>query len=345
MAIKPSQPLTATSGSGFELRCPIAGYPVDQVYITKDGKKLPLNDGQVVTAKGSIWFNSIAKSDSGLFKCVAMSTSGQRAEGFMTLNVLAPPKVSLSAFPDNLDEGMRTSVMCSVMSGDPPLTVTWLKDGQLIAATGQESQLRVIPISEFVSSLVINSLSSTHSGNYTCHALSPAGQSNVTAILNVRSAPVFILKPMTMSTVTGSNVRLDCIANGSPQPVTRWKVKKATNGPPNGQDGGKQNGGQPAVVTRAILSTPRIHMLENGSLVIKAISADDAGHYYCESSNGIGERPIETIAELFIFEAPRVATMSSLVTAKKGEPFELVCSVHGSPRMTVPLDQRWRQPE
>lgn len=69
-----------------------------------DNQRLPVNDRQAVIGSGVISFNSIQKEDAGNYKCIALAINGGRAEGQVTLNVLAPPVMSPFSFPDNLEE-------------------------------------------------------------------------------------------------------------------------------------------------------------------------------------------------------------------------------------------------
>lgn len=39
---------------------------------------------------------------------------------------------------------------------------------------------------------------------------------------------------------------------------------------------------------RSVVSSPHMHVLENGSLVIAEVTSQDQGHYLCEASNGVG---------------------------------------------------------
>jgi hypothetical protein len=64
---------------------------------------------------------------------------------------LAPIVMSPFVFPDNLEEGMRASVVCSVVSGDPPISIKWFKDGQDIEKS--LDSIQIVSITEFVSSL------------------------------------------------------------------------------------------------------------------------------------------------------------------------------------------------
>lgn len=244
---------------------------------------------------------------------------------------------------------MRASVVCSVVSGDPPIRIKWFKDGrdiesvrrdQLSSPQSPDSLLKVVAITEFVSSLIIDRLDRSFTGNYTCKATSDfAGSTNHTARLSVRSKPVWLLKPTSQTVIAGSSGRFDCLADGFPEPVIRWKKMRtsARFGSPffhSSHDDNLSPPDQRNVVT--ILSSPRIHVLENGSLVIKSVEIEDQGKYYCEASNGVAKSE-ETSAELLVFEAPTVRPVNSQLSIKRRERTEISCRAIGSP----PLQFRW----
>lgn len=61
-------------------------------------------------------------------------------------------------------------------------------------------------------------------GGYICHAENEAGQTTITAQIEVQSLPVINISPQSgMVTVReGDRVRLECHASGHPQPTIRW---------------------------------------------------------------------------------------------------------------------------
>lgn len=93
-----------------------------------------------------------------------------------------PPQIAPFQFPNNLQEGMRAQVSCSIISGDFPITITWRKDGGPLPqeADVQEQQ------HQFVSNLLFSDLAARHSGHYTCIASNAAAVANYTAKLTVR---------------------------------------------------------------------------------------------------------------------------------------------------------------
>lgn len=78
---------------------------------------------------------------------------------------------------------MRTRTVCGVSRGDPPLVVSWLKDGQPLApALG----VNVSALDPYSSLLSISSLAQRHSGDFTCVASNPAAEVRYTAKLQVK---------------------------------------------------------------------------------------------------------------------------------------------------------------
>lgn len=78
---------------------------------------------------------------------------------------------------------MRTRTVCGVSSGDAPLSLHWLKDGEplplLLGAN-------ITSLDQYSSLLSIPSLSASHSGDYTCVASNPAAEIKFTAQLQVK---------------------------------------------------------------------------------------------------------------------------------------------------------------
>ena len=248
---------------------------------------------------------------------------------------------------------MRASILCSVVSGDPPVNIRWFKDDKDIL--GDNTNISIVSITEFVSSLIINRLDRTFSGNYTCVANSKSGGGSVnhTSRMLVRSKPIWILKPSSQTAVAGTSVRLDCLSDGFPAPIIRWKMQRRI---PSMYENNLVSSNSVLTVhsshssntpTVTILSSPRIHVLENGSLIIKSVEVEDQGRYVCEASNGVGtsstksSTAIETSAELIVFEAPVIKPMTPSLMVKRRDRAEVSCSAVGSP----PLHFSWSKNE
>lgn len=79
--------------------------------------------------------------------------------------------------------GMRTTVTCDVQMGDPPMTLTWLRDGRPLVPT---TDLQLSQHDSFSSSLILTHVRPPHAGNYTCVARNEAREVSYTAQLLVR---------------------------------------------------------------------------------------------------------------------------------------------------------------
>jgi hypothetical protein len=125
--------------------------------------------------------------------------------------VVAPPKLSPFGPPLSLHVGERASMTCSVVSGDQPLSLLWLKDGRPLEEPradplgegggerrGQRGQQGAGPrgprvtqnrVDQYNSILLIESLSPEHNGSYTCSASNQAATVSQVQELLVNGTP------------------------------------------------------------------------------------------------------------------------------------------------------------
>lgn len=97
--------------------------------------------------------------------------------------VAAKPVINPFLFMKNLQEGMRTTVVCSVLSGEPPMEIDWLKDSSLLSELHPEA--KITRLGDFASSLTMDNVTRRHSGNYSCKATSGIATTNYTARMDV----------------------------------------------------------------------------------------------------------------------------------------------------------------
>ncbi|KAG8230370.1 hypothetical protein J437_LFUL011496, partial [Ladona fulva] len=82
-----------------------------------------------------------------------------------------PPSIYPFSIQNSLHLGERIGLQCIVTKGDPPLAITWLKDDQPI---NELPNLTMKSLGEYSSTLMIEQLSTAHSGRYTCTARNAA---------------------------------------------------------------------------------------------------------------------------------------------------------------------------
>lgn len=152
-----------------------------------------------------------------------------------------------------LKEGMRAAISCQILEGDLPVTFRWERNGKPIIGTGYIiiiwnitinwfdfnliTFLLAIPrisrycinsdevirrIDEYSASLVIEHISSEHSGNYTCISSNVAGTERFTVQVTVNVPPKWILQPKDSSVQAGEDISLHCQADGWPKPIVTW---------------------------------------------------------------------------------------------------------------------------
>ncbi|XP_039300618.1 LOW QUALITY PROTEIN: Down syndrome cell adhesion molecule-like protein Dscam2, partial [Nilaparvata lugens] len=325
--------VTAVAGEDFELKCPVAGYPIEEIRWERGGRELPEDLRQRVLPGGILKISPVQKaSDAGLYTCWARNKQGQTARRTGEVTVIVPPKLS-PIIPDRTHNvGDRASLTCSVTKGDLPLTITWLKDGRpmdLQTSGGLQNSaglqdtsggVSVTHVDRFNSILLVESLSPEHNGNYTCVAANPAAQVMHTQRLVVNVPPRWSIEPVDASVERNRHVVINCQAQGVPEPTITWK--KAT---------GSKSGEYQDMRDRQ-----HTKLLGNGSLLLQHVKEDREGFYLCQANNGIGSG-IGKVIQLKVKSSPYFSAPSRIVTVKKGDTATLNCKVEGD----TPINIHW----
>ncbi|XP_031785647.1 Down syndrome cell adhesion molecule-like protein Dscam2 isoform X3 [Nasonia vitripennis] len=313
--------VTAVAGETLRLKCPVAGYPIEEIRWERAGRELPDDLRQKVLSDGTLIVSSVQKQvDSGVYTCWAKNKQGHSARRSGDVAVIVPPIIEPFNFQEGLSEGMRTRTVCGVAAGDPPLTISWLKDGQspFPLPSKLASVVNVSQLDPYSSLLSISNLAAEHSGDYTCVAANPAAEVRYTAKLQVKVPPRWIVEPSDTSVERNRHVALHCQAQGVPTPNIVWK--KAT--------GGKSG------EYEELRERPYTKILSNGTLLLQHVKEDREGFYLCQASNGIGSG-IGKVVQLKVNSSPFFAAPSRLVTVKKGDTATLHCEVHGDKPVSV----------
>ncbi|XP_022705510.1 leucine-rich repeats and immunoglobulin-like domains protein 3 isoform X1 [Varroa jacobsoni] len=171
-----------------------------------------------------------------------------------------PPQISPFKVLEDLSEGKRLSLLCSVASGTPPFSFTWSKNGRPIDS---RSDVKIAHYHDFQEQLQIEKLTAEHVANYTCTVTNSLGSDQISVAVALKFKPRWknVNENQTLTAVAGEKARLDCEAVGHPLPVV--KIHK---------DG-----------TRIDDSHVR-----DGIFSINAVSFGNKGDYNCEASNSLG---------------------------------------------------------
>ncbi|XP_023213824.1 Down syndrome cell adhesion molecule-like protein Dscam2 [Centruroides sculpturatus] len=315
-SIRPMSNITALAGTTLIIHCPAGGYPLSSITWERDNRQLPQSHRQNVYPNGTLIIQEVnKKGDEGKYTCIAYNKLGVKAQRDLFVEVMVGPKIEPFSFPRNLEEGMRSIVICAVLYGDPPIAINWLKDGEEL---GAELNARIEMINDFTSSVTFNSIGPHHNGNYTCVARNAAAVVNHTALMVVSVPPFWKSEPSDKEAIMGESIMIDCQANGFPSPQVRWKKFQ----------------GETAGDFRTVISNPHIQTLENGSLVITEVELADDGQYMCQATNGVGPS-LSSVVRLIVHVPAHFRNKFKSTTIRKDETVQLKCEAYGERPLTI----------
>ncbi|KPJ09867.1 Down syndrome cell adhesion molecule-like protein CG42256 [Papilio machaon] len=240
-------PIKVQSGQPLKLRCPYYGYPISKLEWEHKGKKIvnsliPQHSRyrrSSVVAKGRknakkkrkkrqlfepvedgvLSIPRVTKELNGeMYTCIVYSPSGEMARRSFEVQVVEAPALDELRVGTGLKEGQIVQITCNIISGDPPIFFSWLKDGMKIPASLKINERS----SELFSVLIIKRVSLEHCGKYTCIATNHVGKVNQTADLYINVAPKWVEEPTNTSLLLGQRGVIYCHANGYPTPQIHW---------------------------------------------------------------------------------------------------------------------------
>ncbi|XP_043867012.1 Down syndrome cell adhesion molecule-like protein Dscam2 isoform X42 [Drosophila mojavensis] len=298
------------AGETLMVTCPVAGYPIDSIVWERDNRPLPINRKQKVFPNGTLIIENVERnSDQATYTCVAKNQEGYSARGSLEVQVMAPPKLAPFDFgevPANFEDSV--SVNCLVQSGDLPIDIEWLFNGQPINFA---SGIAVVRGGKRTSVLTIDSVHAGHAGNYSCKAKNKAASSEFSAALIVNVPPRWILEPTDKAFAQGSDAKVECKADGFPKPQVTWK--KAVGDTPGEY--------------KDLKKSDNIRV-EEGTLHIDNIQKTNEGYYLCEAINGIGSG-LSAVIMVSVQAPPEFTEKLRNQTARRGEPAVLQCEAKG----------------
>lgn len=192
--MRPMKNVTAISGHSVHLHCPAAGYPLESiVWYKKSGSsqansRLPQNHRQKSLLNGTLLIEKVDRNtDEDVYQCVVTGSNGaSKASSELHMRVLVAPVISPFHPPPNLREGMRVMLTCSVVEGDSPVLIQFLKDGEPIhESASNPRRIKLDVTNEFSATLYIASVVAEDSGNYTCIASNMAAVATYSIVMKV----------------------------------------------------------------------------------------------------------------------------------------------------------------
>ncbi|KAF3428323.1 hypothetical protein E2986_02509 [Frieseomelitta varia] len=266
--------VTAVAGETLRLKCPVAGYPIEEIKWERANRELPDDLRQKVLPDGTLVITSVQKKgDAGVYTCSARNKQGHSARRSGDVAVIVPPKISPFTADRDLHLGERITLTCSVTRGDLPLSISWLKNGR---SMGPSERVSVTNMDQYNSILMIESLSPDHNGNYSCVARNLAAEVSHTQRLVVHVPP--IIEPFTFQEglSEGMRTRTVCgVAAGDPPLTISWL----------------KDGQSPFPLPPNLASVANISQLDPYSslLSITNLAAEHSGDYTCVAANPAAE--------------------------------------------------------
>ncbi|KAI8423541.1 hypothetical protein MSG28_012636 [Choristoneura fumiferana] len=170
----------------------------------------------------------VVKEGSGeLYTCIVHSPSGEMARRSFEIQVVEAPELDELRVGSGLKEGQIVQITCNIISGDPPIYFSWLKDGKKMPASLKITERS----SELFSVLIIKRVSLEHCGKYTCIATNHVGKVNQTADLYINEPVHFESVGANLTTKMGLPVTLTCRPLGDNPIRVKWSLNAPSSTP------------------------------------------------------------------------------------------------------------------
>ncbi|XP_076126836.1 hemicentin-1 [Alosa pseudoharengus] len=290
--------LKALVGQTVVLPCVVQGEPRPEITW--------FHDGNVVGHQNTFKISAVTHSHSGTYSCVAKNSAGEESI-HTTLEVLEAPhfgetgeviieKVALSP----------VTIPCPAR-GSPQPKVRWFKNGLEVHRSQSELGISITP----EGSLLIGSLSASHSGDFKCVATNEAGSVERKTRLKVIVPPEIQDdgQPLNLTVTQRQPLTLGCDAFGIPSPSITWT-----------KDG------------KPVVQTPGVY-LQNGNRLLRIyrVQPEHAGRFSCKAQNPAGETRRDYNIDV---QAPPVISGSGGVqdvSVVVDQQVEMQCRVSGKP--------------
>ncbi|KAG5885792.1 hypothetical protein JTB14_031226 [Gonioctena quinquepunctata] len=252
--------VTVSESQPAILRCGIRSTPAADIQWEFNGELiLPHQTRYVPLPSGALLIKKTSMLDSGSYRCRATNSLLNKVKNstiaevtvLSESNKTSPPLFLPANLPTNISVNLNEQInLYCVVMGWPAPTIQWFDDDDVLI--GNSTILR-IPQAQL-----------RHSGSYSCLAFSSLGRISQKFYVNVHQKPFFNVVPVSKSYPSSITARLECQADGVPEPKITWL----------------KNG-------RPMKFEYRIKMHNNG-LIISPTITHDSGIYQCVATNLAG---------------------------------------------------------
>ena len=167
------------------------------------------NDSLLITnaTDSLLTIKNLSLSDSGTYNCLISNSCGSNKSDEVILKVHSLPEIVHTSSDTTLCAGASTSFSVNV-TGTPPMSYKWLKNGNYITDDG------IYSVS--TNTLILDSVNPGTAGNYNCIVSNSCGSvTSDTMILNVNSPPSITSQPESVVSCQSSQVSFNVIVSGT----------------------------------------------------------------------------------------------------------------------------------
>ncbi|NXB77102.1 HMCN1 protein, partial [Donacobius atricapilla] len=304
------QNVSVLLGQALELRCQGSAVPPPRLAWLRDGRPLLEKPGLSISGDGSLLkIEGAQVQDAGRYTCEATNVAGKTEKNY-NVNIWVSPSISGSDDSSQLTvtEGSLISLICE-SSGIPPPSLTWKKNGSPVVPE-PSGRVRVLSGGRQLQVAVADR---SDAASYTCIASNVAGSATKEYSLQVYTRPTISNSgshPSEVVVTQGSEISLECEAQGTPEPAVTWLKDGRALG----------SGGDVAV-----LAGGRVLRLERAQV-------SDTGRYVCVATNaaGLADRKYD----LSVHVPPSIGGYLQLpenISTVEKNPISLVCEASGIP--------------
>ncbi|XP_071430396.1 hemicentin-2 [Pithys albifrons albifrons] len=315
--------VTATINGTVRFKCEATGHPEPTVSWFQNDDPIVVGPRHQLLEGGMVLqVAAVEAGDTGRYTCVAENPAGSAEKHFalavqgkappllwvgeaskaFRLLVMEPPRVEAASHPTEMSIAVGTPLeLTCVVTGVPMPTVTWEKDGRLLARpwfmSGNESTLHV------------ESTEVVDAGLYTCLATNPAGEDSRSFHVSVQAPPSMasVGEIPIITAVAGGQLILECPEGAEPPSHIEWYQK----GSPLQEDSHRQV------------------LAEGHFLQIRAVQAADGGEYSCRATNTLGATSLRLQVQVHV--APEIQPGPKEARALLNSSAVLLCQAEGWP--------------